>query len=189
MPQQMHGGRDDTPNTRNPETEMIEVVRESEIELVDAVAGFMQIGGQTTGKMNAKQACLYTGLQLEEMSEKIEAIIGGALTPDDKAHLDKLVVMLKSYAAEFKSGLHQGAILRADHADLIDADFDLAWVSIGGINSVAAEPERAIQHGTYTNLAKFPDGVCIKDSNGKIQKPADWTPPNFSDYTDKTVLV
>lgn len=182
-------GADNTPNTRNPETQMIEVVRESEIELVDAVAGFMQIGGQTTGKMNAKQACLYTGLQLEEMGEKIEAIIGGSLTPEAKAHLDKPVVTLKQYANEFKLGLHEGAILRATHADLIDADFDLAWVSIGGINSVAAEPERAIQHGTHTNLAKFPDGVCIKDANGKIQKPADWTPPNFDDYTDKMVHV
>jgi predicted HAD superfamily Cof-like phosphohydrolase len=168
----------------------IEVIRESEIELVDAVHGFMQIGGQTTGKMNARQACLYTGLQLEEMGEKIEAIIGGSLTPSARAHLDKLVVCLKQYANEFKIGLHEGAILRASHADLIDADFDLAWVSIGALMSTAAEPERAIAHGTYTNLAKFPDGQCIRDeATGKIQKPTGWTPPNFDDYTDKTVLV
>jgi predicted HAD superfamily Cof-like phosphohydrolase len=167
----------------------IEAVRESEIELVDAVRGFMQIGGQTTGKMNAKQAALYTGLQLEEMAEKIEAIIGGAIFPEDKRHLDNLVVVLKKYADEFKQGHHMGAILRADHAELIDADFDLAWVSIGGVMSTAAEPERAIAHGTYTNLAKFPDGKCVRDANGKIQKPAGWTSPNFSDYTDQTVFL
>lgn len=167
----------------------IEAVRESDKELVDAVSTFMTIGGQTTGKMNAKQAALYTGLQLEEMAEKIEAIIGGAIFPEDKQHLDKLVVVLKQYADEFKRGMHMGAILRADHAELIDADFDLAWVSIGGVMSTAAEPERAIAHGTHTNLAKFPDGVCIRDANGKIRKPPNWQAPDFSDYTDKTVLV
>lgn len=167
----------------------IEVVRESEIELVDAVRGFMQIGGQTVGKMNAKQACLYTGLQLEELAEKIETIIGGALTPAEKAHLDKLGIALRQYSSEFKAGLHEGSILRSDHAELIDADFDMAWVSLGGVMSTAAEPERALAHGTYTNLDKFRDGKCQRDANGKILKPADWQAPNFNEYTDNLVRV
>jgi predicted HAD superfamily Cof-like phosphohydrolase len=163
--------------------------RESTVELVDAVHGFMQLGGQTTGKMNAEQACLYTGLQLEELAEKIEAISKGCLTRDAAAPLEAFVQLMNLHALNFKRGLHQGDILRANHADLIDADFDLAWVSIGALVSTSPEPERAIAHGTFTNLDKFRDGKCVKDANGKIQKPADWRAPDFSPYIDTRVLV
>jgi predicted HAD superfamily Cof-like phosphohydrolase len=96
---------------------------------------------------------------------------------------------METHAADFKKGLHTGNILRANHTDLIDADFDLAWVSIGALISVSPEPERAIAHGTFTNLDKFRDGKCVKDANGKIQKPADWRAPDFSPYIDTRVLV
>ena len=184
----MGHGADDT-QPRNPETLMNTETRESDVELVDAVHGFMQLGGQTTGKMNADQACLYTGLQLEELAEKIEAISKGCLTAAVSADLRYLVNTLNDYAAQFKKGLHAGDILRANHAELIDADFDLAWVSIGALISVSPEPERAIAHGTYTNLDKFRDGKCVKDANGKIQKPADWRAPDFTPYIDTRVLV
>lgn len=163
--------------------------RESEIELVTAVHGFMQLGGQTTGKMNAEQACLYTGLQLEEMAEKIEAISKGCLTVSHANLLMAFVNAIKYHAAQFKRGIHTGDILRANHAELIDADFDLAWVSVGALISVSPEPERAIAHGTFTNLDKFRDGKCVKDANGKIQKPADWQAPDFTPYIDTRVLV
>ena len=163
--------------------------RESDVELVDAVHGFMQLGGQTTGKMNAEQACLYTGLQLEELAEKIEAISKGCLTREVAVGLQYFAKTLHVHAANFKAGKHTGDILRANHAELIDADFDLAWVSIGALISVSPEPERAIAHGTYTNLDKFRDGKCVKDANGKIQKPADWRAPDFTPYIDTRVLV
>ena len=163
--------------------------RESDVELVDAVHGFMQLGGQTTGKMNAEQACLYTGLQLEELAEKIEAISKGCLSKSECINLMSLSTFLRHHSDRFKKGLHAGDILRANHAELIDADFDLAWVSIGALISVSPEPERAIAHGTYTNLDKFRGGQCIKDANGKIQKPADWQAPDFTPYVDTRVLV
>ena len=184
----MHGGPDDA-KPSNPETLMNTETRESTVELVDAVHGFMQLGGQTTGKMNAEQACLYTGLQLEELAEKIEAISKGCLTEGESRSLRYLARTLNDYASEFKKGIHTGDILRANHADLIDADFDLAWVSIGALISVSPEPERAIAHGTFTNLDKFRDGKCVKDANGKIQKPADWQAPDFSAYVDTRPLV
>lgn len=163
--------------------------RESDVELVDAVHGFMQLGGQTTGKMNAEQACLYTGLQLEELAEKITVIAMGALTKTTRDSLFNFAAHMVRMATEFQKGLHAGDILRANHAELIDADFDLAWVSIGALISVSPEPERAIAHGTFTNLDKFRDGKCVKDANGKIQKPADWRAPDFTPYIDTRVLV
>jgi predicted HAD superfamily Cof-like phosphohydrolase len=154
--------------------------------LQDSVMQFMHLAGQTLARMNAEQACLYTGLQFEELAEKVAAIAEGAITPDVRNELEALARTLHVHGNLFKRGKHVGDILRADHAKLIDADFDLAWVSVGALASTSTDPSGAIAHGTYTNLDKFRNG-CIKDTNGKVMKPFDWQPPNFEPYTDKTV--
>lgn len=158
---------------------------------VDAVMRFMPIGGQTTGKFNARQACFYTGLQLEELAEKITEVQGGCVTSEASQHLKWLIDMLTVYANEFKRGMHEGDILRANHAKLIDADFDLAWVSIGALASTSSAPHGAISHGAFTNLDKFVedrDGnlTALRDENGKIQKRPGWQPPDFDAFVDMT---
>ena len=158
--------------------------RISEVPLVDAVDGFMRLAGQTTGKFNARQACFYTGLVLEEVGEMIDVIMEGCLTPAQAASLMALGTTLKLHATTFKSGLHEGDVLRCNHADLIDAQFDAAWVSIGALMSTAIHPDEAIGHGTFTNLDKFRDGKCERDENGKVKKPADWRGPDFGRYVD-----
>ncbi len=158
--------------------------RISEVPLVDAVDGFMRLAGQTTGNLNARQACLYTGLVLEEVGEMIDVIMDGCLTPAQTASLMSLGTILKLHAAAFKSGLHEGDILRCNQADLIDAQFDTAWVSIGALMSTAVDPDAAIAHGTFTNLDKFRDGKCERDVNGKVKKPFDWRGPDFTPYVD-----
>lgn len=151
-----------------------------------SVSQFMHQAGQRLGRFDAGKVSLYTGLQMEELAEKITAIAEGALTPSARASLMALATTLEGHADEFKAGVHTGDILRSDHAKLIDADFDLAWVSIGALSSTSTDSVGAIAHGTYTNLDKFRNG-CIKDANGKVQKPADWQPPNFEPYTDKLI--
>lgn len=149
-----------------------------------AVRDFLSIAGDTVDGFNAEQATRYTGYQLEELSEKIEAIAGGCVTVESAAHLMKLSNTLKAYSAEFKAGLHQGDMLRANHAELIDADFDIAWVGLAGLYSTAIRPLFAIQEGSASNLAKFPGGVCTRDAQRKIMKPAGWAPPNFEQFAD-----
>lgn len=149
-----------------------------------AVYDFMHIAGDTVYGFNAEQATRYTGYQLEELSEKIEAIAGGCVTVEAAAHLMKLAGVMRNYSAEFKAGMHQGDILRANHAELIDADFDLAWVGLAGLYSTAVRPLFAIQEGSKSNLAKFPGGVCTRDAQRKIMKPAGWAPPNFEQFVD-----
>lgn len=158
--------------------------RISDVPLVDAVDGFMRLAGQTTGKFNARQACLYTGLVLEEVGEMIDVIMGGCLTQMQREHLQMLRLVLAGASNDFKSGLHEGAILRCDQVGLIDAQFDAAWVAIGALMSTAINPDQAIGHGTFTNLDKFRDGKCERDMNGKVKKPFDWRGPDFSPYVD-----
>lgn len=161
---------------------------------VEAVLRFMSIGGQETGKFNARQACLYTGLQLEELAEKITEIQGGCVTSEAAQHLAPLIAMLNDFGHEFKRGLHEGDILRANHAKLIDADFDLAWVSVGALASTSSAPHGAIAHGAFTNLDKFVedrngDLTALKDANGKIQKRMNWQPPDFDAFVDLSPRV
>lgn len=160
--------------------------RETFCGITDAVMNFMQFAGQSVCKMNADQACLYTGLQLEELAEKIEVIMGGCVTQVRRDMLRQHHRALVAASEDFKAGLHTGDILRSNHADLIDADIDLAWVSLGALASTSKHPFGAIAHCTYTNLDKLRGGKCIRDANGKIQKPADWQAPDFTPYVDNS---
>lgn len=155
--------------------------------LVDAVYEFMRIAGQHTAKFAPDQACLYTGLQLEELAEQLQVIADGCVTASARANLTDLAKRMQTAGTDFKEGLHRGDMLRCDHAQLIDGQFDSAWVAVAALFSTSIAPYSAIGHGAYTNLSKFPDGFAIKDANGKVQKPARWLPPDFEPFTDRTV--
>lgn len=163
--------------------------RESDIEFMDAVRGFMQIAGQTTDKFNARQACLYTGLMLEEVAEMISVIAEGAVEPRSRLRMKDFADLVEQWAREFRAGMHEGDILRCDHAQLIDAQFDTSWVAAAAAYSTSKDGEAAFRHGTFTNLDKFRGGVCIKDENGKVRKPAAWKAPDFEPYVDQTPRV
>lgn len=148
---------------------------------------FMQWAGQPTDKFNAEQACLYTGLQLEEMAEKLEAVVTGTVTQDARHQLEQGIAVLKQMAAEFKSGMHQGDILRADRAALLDADIDLAWVSIGAAYSTSKNAGGAVNEVMRANFEKVSGGNPIRDENGKIVKPAGWRPPELEQFVENSL--
>lgn len=171
--------------THHGDLNVSELFRYTNLE--DAIRTFMTTGGQSVDKFDAAQAGLYLGLQFEELSEKIEALRTGTITGQADNDLLSLWTFLKSWAKRFKEGAHRGDLLRCDHAKLIDADFDLAWVSVGALFSESNDTFGALAVGSYSNMAKFPGGVCTKDANGKIQKPDGWQKPNFEPFVDKSV--
>lgn len=152
------------------------------MNLQQAVEMFMQAGEMSVNTFNAEQACLYTGLQLEEMAEKIEAVATGCISALEQASLLNLVSALTHFANQFKSGRHRGDILRADREALIDADIDLAWVSLGASFSMADDTHGAIREVARANLDKFPNGVVLRDENGKIKKPDGWRGPDLTPF-------
>lgn len=154
------------------------------MNIQDAVAAFMRAAGQTTDRFNSAQATLYTGLQLEEMAEKIEAIAGGAVTTLSKSYLLQHADSIRILALEFKQGMHRGDIMRANPEALADADIDLAWVALGGAMSMCRDAPGAISEVARANHDKFPGGVALKDENGKVRKPADWRGPDLSPFID-----
>ena len=141
---------------------------------INDVRQFLQGCDQDTVRFSMRQAALYTGLQLEELSEKL-AVLG--LTPWAE-HLDRI-------GDAFKRGDYDGkfAELSVDsRAGLLDADLDLLWVSAGAALSLGADVDLGWNLLTENNMAKI-DPVTGKarrnPETGKIMKPEGHKPPDF----------
>lgn len=157
--------------------------------LLERVYRFNVIG-QTTppNGFNADRLCFYTGMQLEELAEKLEAIADGEVEDGPRASLLFLADVMQRGGRDFKAGMHMGAIMRADREDLLDADIDVLVVSAGALTYQTKEWRPATGHVLDKNDAKFQiiNGVptAVRDANGKIMKPAGWTPPDLSRFVE-----
>lgn len=157
------------------------------VDLIGRVHEFNRIG-QTVPPdhtFNADRVGFYTGMQLEELAEKIQAIAGGAATQRERATLQALVDTMTAYGEQFKQGMFMGSVLRADREDLLDADIDVLVVTAGSAQYQTPRFAGAIGHVLDRNDAKFPGGVVTRDANGKIMKPAGWTKPDLSPFVVK----
>jgi predicted HAD superfamily Cof-like phosphohydrolase len=160
--------------------------------LIERVYEFNRIG-QTVppNGFNADRACFYTGMQLEELAEKIEAIADGEVGNLVRGELKTLARTMQMFGREFKEGKHMGAVLRADREALLDADIDVLVVTTGSMTYQTKKFREAAAHVLDKNDAKFTmiDGVltAVRDANGKIQKPQGWTPPDLSPFVEHPI--
>ena len=138
---------------------------------VAAVRRFTELAGCTTDRFNVRQTALYIGLQCEELGEKLEA-----------CRLGLLAERLYAIGREFKEGEHDDRVNDADRADMLDADVDLAWVTVGAALSSGADVLGAMREVARANLDKFPGGVVTKDANGKVVKPEGWRAPDITPF-------
>ena len=156
------------------------------INLAETVHEFMRIGGQTVDTPDARQASLYLGLQMEELAEKLGVLIAVHTFENDILQTLKSHLGLASWVA--KNGGFTGAFSTMfrdypeAHADCVDADIDLAWTALGGLMCSARRPFDAINEAARANMDKYPNGVAMRDVNGKIQKPTGWVAPNHLDF-------
>lgn len=164
------------------------------------VQRFTEAVGCTTDCYNARQTALYTGLQLEEMAEKLEALgfRGGTSA------------RLRILSDNFKRGCYDTLVESAGRAAMLDADVDLAWVTVGSMLSQGADVLGAMREVARANMSKLigcractydgkeeagvEDIICdgdlckgtrliaVKDANGKVTKPAGWTPPDIAPF-------
>lgn len=146
------------------------------------VRRFTEAVGCTTDRFNVRQTALYIGLQLEEMAEKLEAVgyAGDAL----------LVRLMKGTSGQFKSGSFDQLVETGDREAMLDADVDLAWVTVGSALSQGADLLGAMREVARANLDKIgPDGTVLKDENGKVKKPAGWRGPDIAPYVLREVVA
>jgi len=69
----------------------------------------------------------------------------------------------------------------------LDALIDILVVTIGAIHSMGADPEGAWNEVMRSNLDKIDpeSGTVLKRGDGKVLKPAGWTPPNLDPYLNE----
>ena len=68
--------------------------------------------------------------------------------------------------------------------DDLDALIDILVVTIGAIHSLGVDAEGAWKEVMSTNFAKIDKqtGMVRKREDGKVLKPAGWTPPNLESF-------
>ena len=68
--------------------------------------------------------------------------------------------------------------------DDLDALIDILVVTIGAIHSLGADAEGAWKEVMSTNFAKIDrqTGMVRKREDGKVLKPAGWTPPDLEQF-------
>lgn len=173
-------------------SEVAEALSSTNVSLVNPLAEvrkFMRNGGCTTDSFNPAQATLYVGLVLEEVAEMILVIADNAVHNATKTSLQTLSHNVESAGSVFKRGEFQGCVMRAhknDGAELLDAMIDIAWVATGAALSTSTNTAGAFAEVARANNDKFgTSGVCVKDANGKIVKPANWRGPDLSPFVAK----
>ena len=136
------------------------------------VRKFAEAAGHTTDQFNVRQTALYIGLQLEEMAEKLEAITPYSL----------FMRKMKIVSNDFKDGVFDEDIRYANREEMLDADVDLAWVTIGSMLSQGADVTGAMNEVVRSNMSKMVEGKMAKDDNGKVVKPDTYSPPNLAPF-------
>ena len=144
------------------------------------VRKFAEAAGHTTGEFNVRQTALYIGLQLEEMAEKLESLLW---IFDHKIHpLDAVTELMNEASYEFKKGNYDNELAKVNREEMLDADVDLAWVTIGSMLSQGVDVTGAMNEVVRSNMSKMVDGKMVKDANGKVIKGTDFSPPNLAPF-------
>lgn len=132
---------------------------------------------------DANRVAFYTGMQLEELAEKLTAILKAPGLPDVPEGLWLLVEAMEQLGHRFKNGEFDEGVRTADREDLLDADVDLLVVSEGSILCSGADGDGARAEVNSKNLQKIVNGAVIRDPmSGKILKPEGWTPPTMAPF-------
>lgn len=123
-------------------------------EFTARVIEWNKAAGNTSDNFNVRQAAMYFGLQLEEISEKLDAM------PLIDVRAFELIAIKNNLALlsdAFKSGKHDELMKRADRIALLDADCDIAVVTTGSMMSQGADV-----HGALAEVCDSNDSKSVK---------------------------
>lgn len=128
---------------------------------------------------DAAQSAFYLGMQIEELAEKLEVVLGKGMAIVSEMHI---------LATHMKNGngdkLMKAVLAVKGNAEaLLDADMDLLWVSIGAARAQGADVIGAYDAVTRANWDKAVDGEFkINPENRKVMKREGWQPPNLRPF-------
>ncbi len=152
-----------------------------------SVKEFNTLAGVTTDHFNPKQVGFYTGMQCEELAEKLVAVFGW----NDKGcpagrFIEQIILDLETLGQRLKENKYETECASADRQDLLDADIDLQVVSEGSILSQGADGAGARREVCRANMDKVVDGKLRRHPDtGKILKPEGWRAPDLTPFLFK----
>ncbi|MNK75238.1 hypothetical protein D3C87_947750 [compost metagenome] len=155
-----------------------------QFDFFGSVKEFNTLAGVTTDHFNPKQVGFYTGMQCEELAEKLQAVFSGqAHIPESMWHL---IDAISHLGDRFKNNEFEAECAAADKEDLLDADIDLQVVSEGSILSQGADGAGARREVCRANMDKVVDGKLRRHPDtGKILKPEGWRAPDLTPFLFK----
>jgi len=98
----------------------------------------------------------------------------------DQAERDLRINILAEEFYEYRN-----AELTDDLIEVADALADIIYIACGTAVSYGIPLDELFAEVHRSNMAKLVDGKVIRRADGKIQKPADWTPPDVRGVLDK----
>jgi predicted HAD superfamily Cof-like phosphohydrolase len=106
---------------------------------------------------------------------------------EQESNADTAYLYQKLMAEEYAEFL--AAVTFSDEVETLDACMDLIWVTLGYCIHKGYDIEGAWNEVARSNMAKVdPEtGKVKRRSDGKILKPADWTPPNLAPFVKKAI--
>ena len=98
----------------------------------------------------------------------------------DSAERDLRVKLLREEFREYIDA-------ETDHdiIEIADALADIIYIACGTAVSYGIPLDNLFSEVHRSNMAKLVDGKVIRREDGKVQKPADWTPPDVRGILDK----
>ena len=110
---------------------------------------------------------------------------GQLVSPEDFKLAEKLIdEEVGELNVAFHKFLRQQSLENA--VELLDGAVDSIYVIIWAMNKFGLPFDAAFDEVQRSNMAKLnADGTYTKNENGKVQKPATWTPPNLFDIVAK----
>jgi predicted HAD superfamily Cof-like phosphohydrolase len=141
-------------------------------DIIGVINAWNVEAGRTADHFNVRQVAVHTGLQCEELAEKLQAM-----------GLDGIANILDQAGDELKRGWWDRAVEGCDREKVLDGDADLVVVTIGSAQAQGANFKGAMDAVIAANEAKrFPDGTLHINENAKILKPEGWTPPDLKPF-------
>jgi predicted HAD superfamily Cof-like phosphohydrolase len=151
------------------------------LDFIQVINQWNRDAGRTHGVFNPRETAFYTGMQCEELAEKLEACGLFGIAGD-----------LQRVGKELKQGVWDSVIRDAaatvdGRKAMLDADADIIVVTVGSAQAQGADFHCALTAVVDANEKKrFKDGQLHKDENGKILKPEGWQAPDLTPYLAKS---
>ncbi len=119
---------------------------------------------------------LRASLIMEEAIETVIALVGAARAQTIVQH--QLVTVLQAFTRAGKT--------KPDLVEAIDGLADLQYVIAGTFEDIGVDGEIFFDEVHRSNMMKVGGSI---DENGKIQKPAGWTPPDIEGVLARMIAI